>query len=215
MGPGQETTMSLTRTLTFVTAASLVLMGSASFVSAAPGGNGTGNSYEDVDIQLNLTGVATRTSGGPDAGFVFYINASGEGVRRTPQGNGVQIKSDGLEAEVKIVNTATNETVAQYTAIVGFHAQQAAAIAQGLEPGNFKFNLGLHGKRSENVLSIETGDRVMSMNAHGTTLGAGDDDGAHAIQGKGQTTLKDGRNGNGATHYNFQLGGTGSILSAE
>lgn len=208
--------MSLKQTTAILTAASLVLLGSATFAAAQPGGNGNGNNgntYEAVAIQLNLTGIATRTSGGPDAGFVFYINASGDGVRRTPQGNGVQIKSDGLEAEVKIVNTASNETVAQYTALVGFHAQQASSIAQGLEPGNFKFNLGLHGKRSENVLSQEVGDRVMSMNAHGTTLGPADDDGAHAVQGKGQTTVKDGRNGNGATHYNFQLGGTGSILT--
>lgn len=207
--------MSYTRTLSIATAASLLLLGASTYAVAEPGnGNGgNGNTYENVDIQLNLTGVATRTSGGPDAGFVFYINATGEGVRRTPNGNGVQIKSDGLEAEVKIVNTATNETVAQYTAIVGFHAQQASSIAQDLEPGNFKFNLGLHGKRTENVLSIETGDRVMAMNAHGSTLGPADGDGAHAVQGKGQTTLKDGRNGNGATHYNFQLGGTGSILT--
>lgn len=206
--------MSFKRTLTTLLASGLLLLGGASSVDAAKGGAGTGNTYEDVDIQLNLTGVATRTSGGPDSGFVFYINASGDGVRRTPNGNGVQIKSDGLEAAVKIVNSATNETVAEYTALVGFHAQQAQALAQGLEPGNFKFNLGLHGKRSESVLSISTGDRVMAMNAHGTTLGPADDDGAHAVQGKGQTTLKDGANGNGATHYNFVLGGTGSILSA-
>ena len=204
--------MSHTRIAAILAVAALALVSGANFVSAKQGSN-SGNTYEAVDIQFNLTGVATRTSGGPDAGFVFYINASGEGVRRTPQGNGVQIKSDGLEASVKVVNSATNETVAEYTAILGFHAQQAAAIAQGLEAGNFKFNMGLHGKRSESVLGITTGERVLSMNANGDTFGAADDDGAHAVQGHGQTTVKDGRNGNGATHYNFELGGTASILA--
>lgn len=206
--------MSLTRTLTLASVVALTMSSGAAFVSAAPGGNG--NSYENVDIQLNLTGVATQTSGGPNDGFVFYINASGDGVRRTPQGNGVQIKSDGLEALVTVINSATNETVAQYTAILGFHAQQASAIAQGLDAGNFKFNMGLHGKRSESILSIDVGDRVMSMNANGSTIGAANDDGAHAVSGHGQTTVKNGRDGgNGATHYNFELGGTGSILTQE
>ena len=40
-----------------------------------------------------------------------------------------------------------------------------------------------------------------------------DEDGAHAVAGHGQTTVKNGRNGNGATHYNFELGGTASILT--
>lgn len=205
--------MSYNRIIAIGTALCLAALAGAAQVSAAPP-EGKGNSYEDVSIQLNLTGVATQTDGGPNDGFTFYINASGEGVRRTPQGNGVQIKSDGLLAEVKVVRVADNVTVAEYSALVGFHAQQASSIAQDLEPGNFKFNLGLHGKRSENVLGIETGERVMAFNAHGSTLGPADDDGAHAVQGRGQTTLKDGQDGNGATHYNFVLGGTGSILSA-
>lgn len=205
--------MLLPRTIAVLTVASLAVMAGAANVSAKPGGNG--NTYEDVTIQLNLTGVATRTDGGPDAGFVFYINASGDGVRRTPQGNGVQIKSDGLDALVKVVRLADNQTVAEYTATLGFHAQQASAIAQGLDAGNFKFNMGLHGKRSESVTSISTGERVLSMNANGSTIGAANEDGAHAVSGHGQTTLKDGQDGNGATHYNFELGGTGSILAAE
>lgn len=199
---------------TIATVALLTLVGGATFVNAKPGDNG-GNTYETVDIQLNLTGVATRTDGGPDAGFVFYINATGEGTRRTPNGNGVQIKSDGLEASVKVVRTSDNETVAEYTALLGFHAQQASSIAQGLDPGNFKFNMGLHGQRSENVLGITTGERVLAMNANGDTVGPADDDGAHAVAGHGQTTLKDGTSGNSATHYNFELGGTGSILTHE
>jgi hypothetical protein len=210
--------VAISRTMSYrfaaiLTVACLTLVGGASFVSAKPGDN-SGNTYEAVDIQFNLTGVATQTSGGPDAGFTFYINASGEGVRRTPNGNGVQIKSDGIEALVTVINSATNETVAQYTAILGFHAQQASAIAQGLDAGNFKFNMGLHGKRSVNVLAIDVGDRVMSMNANGDTFGAANDDGAHAVAGHGQTTVKNGRDGgNGATHYNFELGGTASILT--
>lgn len=201
------------RITAILTVVALALVSGANFVVAKPGEN-SGNTYEAVDIQFNLTGVATQTSGGPDAGFVFYINATGEGVRRTPQGNGVQIKSDGLEAEVTVIDTATNETVAQYTAILGFHAQQAQAIAQGLEAGNFKFNMGLHGKRSESILDIAVGDRVLSMNANGDTFGPADDDGAHAVAGHGQTTVKNGRDGgNGATHYNFELGGTASILT--
>lgn len=172
-----------------------------------------GRTAEDVSIQLNLTGVATRTDGGPDDGFVAYINVTGTGTRWTPQGNGVQIRGDDLTAEVKVVRTADNTTVAQYTALVDFHAQQASAIAQGLEPGNFRFNLGIHGQRSEAIVGIETGDRVMAMNAHGSTLGPADDDGFHAVEGLGQTTLKAGGE-NSATHYNVAIGGTGAIFSA-
>jgi hypothetical protein len=53
------------------------------------------------------------------------------------------------------------------------------------------------------------------MNANGDTIGPANDDGAHAVAGHGQTTLKDGQDGNSATHYNFELGGTGSILASE
>lgn len=205
--------MSPNRMFALAAALCLATVAGAATVSAAPPA-GKGNSYEDVTLQLNLTGVATRTDGGPDVGFTFYLNASGEGVRRTPQGSGVQINSDGLLAEVKVVRLSDNVTVANYTARVGFHAQQASSIAQGLEPGNFRFNLQLEGQRSENVLGIETGERIMALNAHGSTLGPADDDGAHAVQGRGQTTLKDGADGTGATHYNFVLGGTGAILAA-
>ncbi len=172
-----------------------------------------GPASEDVTIQMNLTGVATRTDGGPDDGFVAYINITGSGTRRTPNGNGVQIRGDDLTAEVKVVRVADNVTVAEYTALVDFHGQQASSIAQGLDAGNFKFNLGLHGKRSESVVSIEEGDRIMAMNSHGSTTGPADDDGFHAVEGKGQTTLKAGGE-NSATHYNIQLGGTAGIFSA-
>ena len=207
--------MSRTRNLTFAAIACLAFVGATGSVAAAPGGNGGSNgpTEEVVDVQLNLTGVATRTSGGPDAGFVFYINASGDATRRTPNGNGVQIRGNDLEAQITIIRTADNETVAQYTALVDFHAQQASSIAQGLDAGNFKFNMGLHGKRSESVVGIDVGTRVMAFNSNGSTIGPADDDGAHAVSGHGQTTLKDGTNGNSATHYNFELGGTGSILS--
>lgn len=178
----------------------------------AQGGSGNGPSSEPVDIQLNLTGVATRTDGGPDDGFVAYINVTGTGTRRTPNGNGVQIRGDDLTAEVKVVRVADNVTVAQYVALVDFHAQQASSIAQGLEEGNFRFNLGLHGKRSESVVSIEEGDRIMAMNSHGSTTGPADDDGFHAVNGNGQTTLKNGEKS--ATHYNIALGGTAGIFSA-
>ena len=201
----------------FATLATSLLLASivapVSFVGAAPP-EGKGPVAEAVTVQLNLTGVATRTDGGPNDGFVFYVNASGDGVRRTPNGNGVQIRANDLTAEIKVVRTADNTTVAAYSALVDFHAQQASAIAQGLEPGNFRFSLGLHGDRGESVVSIETGDRVMAMNAHGTTLGPADEDGFHAVQGKGQTTLKAGGE-NSATHYNIVIGGTGAILSAE
>jgi hypothetical protein len=171
-----------------------------------------GPSSEPVDIQMNLTGVATRTDGGPDDGFVAYINITGTGTRRTPNGNGVQIRGDDLTAEVKVVRVADNVTVAEYVALVDFHAQQASSIAQGLEEGNFRFNLGLHGKRSESVVSIEEGDRIMAMNSHGFTTGAADDEGFHAVTGDGQTTLKNGEQS--ATHYNIALGGTAGIFSA-
>lgn len=176
------------------------------------GGSGNGPTSEAVDIQLNLTGVATRTDGGPDDGFVAYINITGTGVRRTPNGNGVQIRGDDLTAEVKVVRVSDNTTVAQYVALVDFHAQQASSIAQGLEAGNFKFNLGLHGKRSESVVSIEEGDRIMAMNSHGSTTGPADEDGFHAVNGNGQTTLKNGEKS--ATHYNIALGGTAGIFAA-
>jgi hypothetical protein len=184
--------------------------------SASPQANGgqneNGPTTEAVTIQMNLTGVATRTDGGPDDGFVAYINITGSGTRRTPNGNGVQIRGDDLAAEVKVVRTADNVTVAQYVALVDFHAQEASSIAQGLDAGNFRFNLGLHGKRSESVVSIEEGDRIMAMNSHGFTTGPADDDGFHAVQGDGQTTLKNGEQS--ATHYNIALGGTAGILSA-
>jgi hypothetical protein len=185
---------------------------SASASPSSQGGSGNGPTSEPVDIQLNLTGVATRTDGGPDDGFVAYINVTGTGTRHTPNGNGVQIRGDDLTAEVKIVRTADNETVAQYVALVDFHAQQASSIAQGLDAGNFKFSLGLHGKRSESVVSIEEGDRIMAMNSHGSTTGPADEDGFHAVNGNGQTTLKNGEKS--ATHYNVALGGTGGIFSA-
>jgi hypothetical protein len=202
------------RTLIVALASALTVSAVLPTTAAAPGG--TGNTYEDVDIQLNLTGNAVRTSGGPQdsPSFVYYINATGEGVRRTPQGNGVQVKSDGLDAEVTIVNSATNDTVAQFTARLGFHAQQASAIAQGLPAGNFKFNMGLHGPRSQNVLGSETGSRILAFNANGDTFGPADDDGAHAVAGHGQATLKD-AGSHSATHYQLTLGGTASILTQQ
>jgi hypothetical protein len=184
----------------------------AASASSSAKSSENGPTSEAVDIQMNLTGVATRTDGGPDDGFVAYINITGSGVRRTPNGNGVQIRGDDLTAEVKVVRLADNVTVAQYVALVDFHAQQASSIAQGLEEGNFRFNLGLHGKRSESVVSIEEGDRIMAMNSHGFTTGAADDDGFHAVSGDGQTTLKNGEKS--ATHYNIALGGTAGIFSA-
>jgi hypothetical protein len=172
-----------------------------------------GPSSEAVAIQMNLTGVATRTDGGPDDGFVAYLNITGSGVRRTPNGNGVQIRGDDLTAEVKVVRLADNVTVSEYTALVDFHGQEASSIAQGLEAGNFKFNLGIHGKRADSVVGISEGDRVLAMNAHGFTTGAADDDGFHAVQAKGQTTVKD-TGDNSATHYNIAFGGTAGIFSA-
>ena len=189
-----------------------------SAAASSENGQGNGKSAENgpateaVTIQMNLTGVATRTDGGPDDGFVAYINITGSGTRRTPEGNGVQIRGDDLTAEVKVVRVADNVTVAEYDALVDFHAQEASSIAQGLDAGNFRFNLGLHGKRSESVTAIEEGDRIMAMNAHGFTTGAADEDGFHAVDASGQTTLKNGEQS--ATHYNVALGGTAGIFTA-
>jgi hypothetical protein len=176
-------------------------------------GSDKGPTTEAVSIQMNLTGVATRTNGGPDDGFVAYINITGDGTRRTPNGNGVQIRGNDLTAEVKVVRLADNATVAQYTALVDFHGQEASSIAQGLDAGNFRFNLGLHGQRSESVVEIQEGDRIMAMNAHGFTTGPADDDGFHAVDASGQTTLK-ATGENSATHYNIAIGGTAGIFSA-
>lgn len=180
----------------------------------APAGNDNGPSQEAVDIRFNLTGTAIRTDGGPDDSFTFFVNASGEGVRKTPNGNGVQIRADQLDANVVVVD-ANGDEVENYTATLRFHAQQASHLAQGMD--GFRFNMQLTGDRSESVTgnSANPDGRVLAMNAHGTTIGDADDDGAFLVEGRGQTTTQPQGTGNGAAHYNFLLSGTASIQSAE
>ena len=194
--------------LTAILAAAIVAMPA----TLAGPGNGNGQTNEDVDITLNLEGEAIKTDGGPTA-FMFYINATGEGVRTTPNGNGVQVRANALEAQVVVVDSDGTE-VENYTALLKFHAQEASHIAQGLE--GFRFNMQLTGKRSDSVLgnNANPDGRVLAMNSHGTTVGEADDDGAFAIEGRGQTTTKTGQGGNDADHYNFMLGGTGSIVAS-
>jgi hypothetical protein len=73
------------------------------------------------------------------------------------------------------------------------------------------------GQRSEAILlnTANPDGRVLAANAHGNTVGDADEDGAFAIQGRGQTTTKPNGNGSGATHYNFILAGAGSITASE
>jgi hypothetical protein len=168
---------------------------------------------DTVDIELRLTGVATQTDGGPNSAFTAYINATGEGTRKTPNGNGVQIRADNLPASVIIVD-ADGDEVVNFTATLGFHAQQASALAQGLPAGNFKFNSGLHGQRSGSLGSTN-GDRIMSMNANGESHGSADEDtGFLAIVGHGQVTYKEGGSGD-ADHFNIEIGGEGKITAQE
>lgn len=194
-----------------ITAFALALLVGMPVVLAGPG-NGNGPTKETVEIELRLEGEAIKTDGGPQS-FMFFVNATGEGTRSTPQGNGVQIRADGLEAQVVVVDSDGNE-LENYTALLKFHAQEASHIAQGLE--GFRFNMQLTGQRSQSVLSNEANPdgRVLAMNAHGTTVGEADDDGAFAVEGRGQTTTKTGRDGNDADHYNFILRGMGAIRAA-
>lgn len=182
-------------------------------IPGAPAGSGNGPTHDTVDVQFNMTGTAIRTDGGPDDTFTFFINATGEATRKTPNGNGVQIRADQLFANVIVVDADGNE-VENYTADLRFHAQQASHLAQGLD--GFRFNMQLTGKRSDSVLSNENeGGRVLSMNAHGESTYVdstddGEDNGAFTVNGRGQTTTKDGQD-NSANHYNFLLGGTATI----
>ncbi|MBI2076788.1 MAG: hypothetical protein HYT80_00240 [Euryarchaeota archaeon] len=167
---------------------------------------------EDVDIELNLEGVATQTSAGSNA-YSATMNVSGEGTRKTPNGNGVQIKATDVEAKIVIVSTETGDEVANFTLLVNFHAQQASAIAQGLPQGNFKFNLELAGKRSEHtVAQNQTSGRILAMNAQGDTNGASDDDGFFAVTGQGKSTSKP--SAGGTTHFNIVWGGEGRIQTS-
>lgn len=204
------------RILTTTLALSLLLvpagLAAPGGVPGAPSGHG-GATYETVDVQFNMTGTAVRTDGGPDDTFTFYINATGEATRKTSNGNGVQVRADDLFASVIVVDADGNE-VENYTAELRFHAQQASHLAQGLD--GFRFNMQLTGQRSDSVLSNENdGGRVLSMNAHGESTYVdstddGEDNGAFTVSGRGQTTTKDGQD-NSANHYNFLLGGTGTI----
>lgn len=201
-----------------MTAVALTVLLALPVVLAAPGngngpGNGAGQTKETVDITLNLEGEAIKTDGNSPDTFVFYINATGEGDRVTPNGNGVQIRADRLDAQVVVINEVTGMEVENYTALLKFHASEASYLGQGLE--GFRFNMQLTGQRSESVLgnNANPDGRILAMNSHGSTVGEADDDGAFAIEGKGQTTTKTGRDGNDADHYNFQLGGTGSIVA--
>jgi hypothetical protein len=177
------------------------------------GGQGGGLSHEAVDIDLRLTGDAERT--GSDSGsFTFYLNATGTGVRQTPNGNGVQVWAQGLEAQIVVVDGDGNE-LENYTALVKFHGSESSYLGQGLE--GFRFNLQIVGQRSEAILlnTANPDGRVLAANAHGNTVGEPDEDGAFAIQGRGQTTTQPNGNGSGATHYNFILAGAGSITASE
>lgn len=221
-----------TKTLTLLIATLLVLSMTALGVPAVLGaagpslaaGNGPGQGQgngppagEPVHIQLNLTGVATRTDGGPDDGFTAFVNVSGEGTRRTNRGNGngVQVRATGLTAHVLIMRNSDDARVENFTALVGFHAQQASSAAHG-EPDGFRFSLQIRGKRSQAVVGNEDPDeRVLAMNAHGTTTGAPDDNGTFMMDAKGQATTQPDGQGSGARHFNLRLAGTGSIRSAD
>jgi hypothetical protein len=167
---------------------------------------------EKVSIELNLEGFALQTNTGTT--FSATLNVTGEGTRTTPNGNGVQIRADKLVAHLVILDSEDDE-VANYSAFVKFHAQQASSLAQGLPVGNFKFTLQITGKRSDAMISNnDTDDRVLSMNSKGSTSGAGDDDGFFAVQGSGQSTSQPEGRGSGARHFNMEWGGQGRIATA-
>lgn len=183
----------------------------AAVATSAPTKSTPGVERSNVTIQLNMTGQAIRTNGGPDDTFTFYVNASGDGVRSTPRGNGVQVRAQGMEAQIVVVDAEGTE-VENYTAFLQFHAQQASYLGQGLD--GFRFSMQLAGSRSTNVGENRANPdgRVLAFNAHGGTLGAADEDGVFALEGRGQTTTKEGTDNN-ATHFNLLVGGTGSITS--
>lgn len=205
------------RALTFL--AALLLTVPAAMALPAPGFTPVAvnapPSQEEVTIQLNLTGVATKTDGGPDDGFTAFLNVTGTGTRYTPQGNGVQIRADGLTATILIVRNADNVTVENFTALVGFHAQSASCAAQGLEAGCFKFNLQVRGKRSEAIIGNENpNERVLSMGANGETVGT-PDGGVFAMDARGRATTQPDGTGSGAQHFNIDLAGQGSTGSIQ
>jgi hypothetical protein len=172
--------------------------------------------FEEVIIQMNLTGIATRTDGGPDDGYTAYINVTGHGTRMVPNGKGVQIKATDLAADILVVRNDDGVEVENYTALVGFHAQQASCVATGGEDGCFKFGLQLRGNRVDKIVDNQNDDgRVLAMNAHGDTVGAPDQEGVFMMEAKGQSTTQPDGKGSGAAHYNVELGGTGSIRSAD
>ncbi|HEV8359002.1 MAG TPA: hypothetical protein VGR28_00960 [Candidatus Thermoplasmatota archaeon] len=170
---------------------------------------------EEVTIQLNLTGVATQTNGGPDDGFTAYINVTGTGTKYTPQGNGVQIRADDLEASVVVVRTSDNVEVENFTALVGFHAQEASSIAQGLPAGSFDCQFQLRGQRSEVIVgNADDDERVLSIQAHGGTVGE-PDGGVFAMSASGTATTQPDGTGSGARHFNIDLSGEGSTGSIQ
>lgn len=198
--------------------AALLLLPTALAVPVLPGLHAQPGAADDrpaqtqVSIQLNLTGTATQTNGGPNDGFTAFLNVTGTGTRTAPaNGNGVQVRADGLTAQVTIVRTSDNVVVENYTALVGFHAQEAQGIAQGLPAGSFKFNLELRGDRASVIVGDANADeRVLAMNADGTTTGAPDGSGTFAMDAQGHATMQRDGTGTGATHFNLQLDGDGS-----
>ena len=168
---------------------------------------------QDVLIEIHVESAPATQTGGGTGTFVADIDAMGTGTRCTPNGNGVQTKGTLDQVTVTISEVTMDEEgneeqtpVEQFEASMMFHAQQASAIAQGLESGSFKFNAQLTGRTKFGVTVGEQTEKVLAFQFRGDAICMTDENGEQTcpITGRGSANMK---SGGETRHYNILIGG--------